>query len=88
MDQDTEGGGSIRSVQAEGLTERFGEVTAVEDVTFSVRAGEVTGFLGRNSAGQSMTLRMILGIERPRSGVVTVDGQPYAESVDPLRHWP
>ena len=43
MDQDTEGGGSIRSIQAEGLTKRFGEVTAVEDVTFSVRAGESPG---------------------------------------------
>jgi len=58
----------------------------VDGVTFSVREGEVTGFLGRNGAGKTTTLRMILGLERPTSGQATVDGRPYARLVDPLRH--
>jgi ABC-2 type transport system ATP-binding protein len=73
-------------IEARGLTKRFGRVTAVDGVTFSVRPGEVTGFLGRNGAGKTTTLRMILGLERPTSGTVTVDGQPYADLVAPLRH--
>jgi ABC-2 type transport system ATP-binding protein len=73
-------------IEARGLTKRFSRVTAVDGVTFSVRPGEVTGFLGRNGAGKTTTLRMILGLERPTSGTVTVDGRPYAHLVAPLRH--
>lgn len=73
-------------IEVRDLTKRFGRVTAVDGVTFSVRPGEVTGFLGRNGAGKTTTLRMILGLERPTSGTVTVDGRPYADLVDPLRH--
>lgn len=73
-------------IEASALTKRFGQVVAVDGLTFSVRPGEVTGFLGRNGAGKTTTLRMILGPERPTSGTVTVDGQPYADLVAPLRH--
>ena len=73
-------------IEARGLTESFGRVTAVDDVTFSVRPGEVTGFLGRNGAGKTTTLRMILCPERPTSGTVTVDGRLYADLAAPLRH--
>jgi ABC-2 type transport system ATP-binding protein len=73
-------------IEARGLTKRFGEVVAVDGLTFSVRPGEVTGFLGRNGAGKTTTLRMILGLERPASGTVTIDGRPYAGLAAPLRH--
>jgi len=76
----------MSSIQATSLTKRFGQVTAVDHVTFSVRPGEVTGFLGRNGAGKTTTLRMILGLDRPTSGTVTIDGVPYSDLVDPLRH--
>ncbi|HEY0260103.1 MAG TPA: ATP-binding cassette domain-containing protein [Lacisediminihabitans sp.] len=73
-------------IEAKGLTKRFGEFTAVDGVTFSVRPGQVTGFLGRNGTGKTTTLRMMLGLERPTSGSVQVDGRPYAELTSPLRH--
>ncbi len=73
-------------IEARGLTKRFGDVVAVDGLTFSVRPGEVTGFLGRNGAGKTTTLRMILGLERPASGTVTVDGRLYAGLAAPLRH--
>lgn len=73
-------------IEASGLTKRFGRVLAVDGLTFSIRPGEVTGFLGRNGAGKTTTLRMALGLERPTAGTVTVDGRPYAELASPLRH--
>ena len=73
-------------IEARGLTKRFGQVVAVDGLTFSVRPGEVTGFLGRNGAGKTTTLRMILSLQRPTSGSVTIDGRPYANLVAPLRH--
>jgi ABC-2 type transport system ATP-binding protein len=76
----------VGPIETKDLTKRFGQVTAVDSVTFSVRPGEVTGFLGRNGAGKTTTLRMILGLERPTSGTATIDGRPYADLVDPLRH--
>lgn len=78
--------GAAGLIEARGLTKQFGPVTAVQDLTFSVRAGEVTGFLGLNGAGKTTTLRMILGLEHPSSGTVTIGGKPYADLVDPLRH--
>lgn len=72
-------------IEARGLTKRFGQVLAVDGLTFSVRPGEVTGFLGRNGAGKTTTLRMILGLERPSSGMVSVDGRPYGDLAVPLR---
>lgn len=67
-----------------GLTKRYGEVLAVDDLTFGVRAGEVTGFLGPNGAGKSTTLRMILGLDAASSGTATVQGRPYSAQPAPL----
>ena len=72
-------------IEARGLTKRYGEKTAVDDLTFTVSPGVVTGFLGPNGAGKSTTMRMILGLDAPTSGQVTVNGRPYAEHPAPLR---
>ena len=72
-------------IQAEGLTKRYGAKTAVNDINFTVKPGMVTGFLGPNGAGKSTTMRMIVGLDRPSSGRVTVNGKPYAEHAAPLR---
>jgi ABC-2 type transport system ATP-binding protein len=71
-------------IEAAGLTKRYGAVTAVEDLTFTVPAGQVTGFLGPNGAGKSTTMRLILGLDAPDSGTVTVSGRPYASYRQPL----
>ncbi|MDI2126615.1 ATP-binding cassette domain-containing protein [Yinghuangia seranimata] len=72
-------------IVAHGLTKRFGEKTAVDGVDFSVPGGTVTGFLGPNGAGKSTTMRMILGLDRPTAGVVTVNGRRYDHLAAPLR---
>jgi ABC-2 type transport system ATP-binding protein len=72
-------------IEVHGLTKRYGEVLAVDDLTFAVRPGEVTGFLGPNGAGKSTTLRMILGLDAPTSGTATVGGRPYAAQPAPLK---
>jgi ABC-2 type transport system ATP-binding protein len=71
-------------IEAHALTKRYGERTAVADLSFSVRPGKVTGFLGPNGAGKSTTMRMILGLDAPTSGSVTVNGKPYAAHPAPL----
>jgi ABC-2 type transport system ATP-binding protein len=71
-------------IEARNLTKRYGSKLAVDDLTFSVRPGAVTGFLGPNGAGKSTTMRMILGLDAPTSGTVTVNGKPYAEHARPL----
>ena len=71
-------------IEARGLTKKYGETTAVDDLTFTVAAGSVTGFLGPNGAGKSTTMRMILGLDAPTSGSVTVNGKPYAAHRRPL----
>ncbi|MDQ1035377.1 ABC-2 type transport system ATP-binding protein [Streptomyces sp. V3I8] len=68
-----------------GLSKRYGEVAAVDDLTFAVRPGEVTGFLGPNGAGKSTTMRMILGLDAASSGTATVAGRPYAAQPAPLK---
>jgi ABC-2 type transport system ATP-binding protein len=68
-----------------GLTKRYGEKTVVDDLSFTVPQGKVTGFLGPNGAGKSTTMRMVLGLDRPSAGEVVVDGKPYAELRHPLR---
>lgn len=68
-----------------GLTKRFGEVTAVDGLSFEVPPGRVTGFLGPNGAGKSTTMRMIMGLERPSAGSALIKGVPYAELRAPLR---
>ena len=65
-------------IEARGLTKVYGEKTAVAGVNFTVEAGRVTGFLGPNGAGKSTTMRMIMGLDRPTSGTVTVNGAPFA----------
>jgi ABC-2 type transport system ATP-binding protein len=72
-------------IEARGLTKRYGDKVAVDDLSFRVRPGVVTGFLGPNGAGKSTTMRMILGLDAPTSGSVTVNGKPYREHTAPLR---
>lgn len=64
-------------IEAVGLTKRYGAKTAVDDLSFQVRPGAVTGFLGPNGSGKSTTMRMILGLDRPTAGRVTIGGHPY-----------
>jgi ABC-2 type transport system ATP-binding protein len=68
---------------ATGLTKRYGDVSAVEDLSFEVRAGAVTGFLGPNGAGKTTTLRMVLGLARPTAGSSTILGRPFTELPEP-----
>ncbi|MFJ6283896.1 ABC transporter ATP-binding protein [Pseudarthrobacter oxydans] len=72
-------------IEATGLTKVYGDKTAVDGVSFTVQAGRVTGFLGPNGAGKSTTMRMIMGLDRPTSGSVTVNGVPFAQHAAPLR---
>src|ERR1700744_5229665 len=73
------------SIVAAGLTKRYGAITAVDDVSFAVRAGAVTGFLGPNGAGKTTTLRMVLGLPRPTAGTAAILGQPLGALPDPAR---
>ncbi|MFB9682165.1 ABC transporter ATP-binding protein [Streptosporangium vulgare] len=72
-------------IQIDGLTKRFGDRTAVDDLTFTVEPGRVTGFLGPNGAGKSTTMRMILGLDAPNAGSVTVNGHGYVGVARPMR---
>ncbi len=72
-------------IEVTALTKRYGTKTAVEDLTFTVRGGLVTGFLGPNGSGKTTTMRMILGLDAPTRGSVTVNGRPYREHTAPLR---
>ncbi|MFE2373293.1 ABC transporter ATP-binding protein [Streptomyces sp. NPDC059398] len=72
-------------VEASGLTKRYGDRTAVQDLTFTVQPGKVTGFLGPNGAGKSTTMRLLLGLDRPDSGSATIGGVPYGRLIHPLR---
>src|SRR5712691_4220401 len=71
-------------IEASGLTKRYGATLAVDDLSFTVPPGQVTGFLGPNGAGKSTTMRMILGLDAPTSGSVTVNGRPYRQYRRPL----
>ena len=71
-------------IELRNLSKRYGDVVAVDDLTFDVRPGVVTGFLGPNGAGKSTTMRMILGLDRPTSGAVTINGRDYRKSSAPL----
>ncbi|MBA3367860.1 MAG: ATP-binding cassette domain-containing protein [Geodermatophilaceae bacterium] len=72
-------------IEARSLTKKYGRLTAVDALSFSVEPGVVTGFLGPNGAGKSTTMRMILGLDRPTSGSVTIGGRRYAGLDNPLR---
>jgi len=71
-------------IEAVNLTKRYGHKTAVDNISFTVKPGTVTGFLGPNGAGKSTTMRMIMGLDKPTSGTVTVNGHPYRELSAPL----
>ncbi|MFF8927437.1 ABC transporter ATP-binding protein [Streptomyces longwoodensis] len=73
-------------IELEGLTKRYGEKVAVNNLTFTVRPGIVTGFLGPNGAGKSTTMRMMLGLDRPTAGDVRIDGKHYDQLKDPLTY--
>ncbi|MBJ7453611.1 MAG: ABC transporter ATP-binding protein [Blastococcus sp.] len=72
-------------ISVSGLTKKYGDKVAVDDVSFTVATGRVTGFLGPNGAGKSTTMRMVLGLDRPTAGSVTVNGRRYQDSPAPLR---
>ena len=71
-------------IDVRGVSKRYGEKIAVDDLTFQVRPGVVTGFLGPNGAGKSTTMRLILGLDAPSSGEVSIDGQVYRDLPAPL----
>ena len=72
-------------IEVERISKRFGPVTAVDDLSFTVRPGRVTGFLGPNGAGKTTTMRIILGLAAPTSGRALVGGRRYAGLIRPLR---
>ncbi|RXZ47164.1 ATP-binding cassette domain-containing protein [Agromyces binzhouensis] len=76
--------GDGTTIEITGLTKRFGAVTAVDDLTFTVEPGRVTGFLGPNGAGKTTTLRTLLGLERPTAGTATFGGTVYRDLERPL----
>ena len=76
----------MATIELQGLTKRFGPVTAVDDLTLALHPGTVTGFLGVNGAGKTTTLRMLLGLVTPTAGTATFDGRRYADLDQPARH--
>lgn len=71
-------------IHAQGLRKRYGDVVAVDDLTFTIKPGIVTGFLGPNGSGKSTTMRMIVGLDAPTSGSVTANGMRYAGHSAPI----
>ncbi len=72
-------------IEARGLTKHYGDTTAVSNLSFDVRPGQVTGFLGPNGSGKSTTMRMIMGLDRPDAGQVTLNGRIFRDLPWPLR---
>jgi ABC-2 type transport system ATP-binding protein len=72
-------------IEAKGLSKRYGDKTAVDGLSFAIRPGMVTGFLGPNGAGKTTTMRLILGLDYPTAGSVTVNGEPFAGLYSPMR---
>ena len=72
-------------IEARGLVKRYGSTTAVDNLSFDVRPGTVTGFLGPNGAGKSTTMRMMIGLDRPDTGTVRINGKNYRDLRSPLR---
>jgi ABC-2 type transport system ATP-binding protein len=72
-----------RMISVEGLTKRFGDVTAVDEISFSIERGKVTGFLGPNGSGKTTTIRMIIGLARPSAGSATIAGSRFIDLEDP-----
>src|ERR1700735_4218488 len=78
-------GDNTDMIEAEGLSKRYGDTLAVDNLSCSVAPGKITGFLGPNGAGKTTTMRMILGLDRPTAGRVTVDGKPFDQADQPMR---
>jgi ABC-2 type transport system ATP-binding protein len=76
----------MAAISVHGLTKRFGDVLAVDDLSFDVQPGTITGFVGPNGAGKTTTLRAILGLVRPTAGSALIGGIPYARLDRPARH--
>jgi ABC-2 type transport system ATP-binding protein len=74
----------MESIEIAGLTKSYGGTRAVNDLSFTVEPGRVTGFLGPNGAGKSTTMRLVLGLDRPDSGTAKIGGKPYVELTQPL----
>jgi ABC-2 type transport system ATP-binding protein len=74
----------VAVIELHGLTKRFGDLVAVDDLSFEVDSGQVVGFLGPNGAGKTTTLRMLLGLATPTDGSATINGRPYQELDQPL----
>ncbi|HEX3515520.1 MAG TPA: ATP-binding cassette domain-containing protein [Trebonia sp.] len=72
-------------IEVRGLTKRYGAKIAVDDLSFSIQSGQVTGFLGPNGAGKTTTMRCILGLDYPTEGTITVDGKSYHDMSYPMR---
>jgi ABC-2 type transport system ATP-binding protein len=72
-------------IEIRGLSKRYGDRIAVDDLSFTIRPGHVTGFLGPNGAGKTTTMRVILGLDSPSAGSVTVDGKPFAQVYSAMR---
>jgi ABC-2 type transport system ATP-binding protein len=72
-------------IEARSLTKRYGEKLAVDHLSFSVEAGKITGFLGPNGAGKTTTMRLILGLDHPSAGTVTVNGKAFRQLAHPMR---
>jgi ABC-2 type transport system ATP-binding protein len=72
-------------IEARGLTKRYGATTAVDDLSFTVEPGRITGFLGPNGAGKTTTMRLILGLDRPTGGTVTINKRPFGRLAYPMR---
>jgi ABC-2 type transport system ATP-binding protein len=72
-------------IEARGLTKRFGDKLAVDQLSFALEPGRITGFLGPNGAGKTTTMRLILGLDHPTGGSVTVNGRQYSRSANPMR---
>lgn len=72
-------------IDVQSLSKKYGAKTAVDDISFTVQPGKVTGFLGPNGAGKSTTMRMVMGLDNPSAGHVTVNGRPYTQHRAPLR---
>lgn len=75
---------SSSRIEVDRLTKRFGDLTAVDDLSFTVEPGRITGFLGPNGAGKTTTLRMLLGLVRPTSGTATIGGRLYHDIPSPM----
>jgi ABC-2 type transport system ATP-binding protein len=75
----------MAAITVQGLTKRFGDVLAVDQLDFAIDEGTVAGFLGPNGAGKTTTLRMLLGLVAPDAGTATIGGRPYRELQDPVR---